>query len=624
MSHIVITGAQGGIQQGAAAPNRIEINNFVKMPKPFSLYIQALNAMFLTQQSDQTSHFGIGGIHGLPYVQWEGSGGAKPVNGSQWGGYCTHGSVLFPTWHRPYVALYEQVMQQHALQIANTYQVDKQSWVTAAQNLRAPYWDWATNSVPPPEVISMATLNIITPNGQTTSVANPLIKYTFHPIDRSFPAPYSSWKTTIRHPDSPNSPNATTDVPALVGDLKSIQDDVTSSTYNLLSRVHTWPAFSNHTAGDGGSASNSLEAIHDEIHGYIGGQMGDPSVAGFDPIFFLHHANVDRMLSLWSAVNPGVWVTKGPAEGGTFTISGNATMDNNTNLTPFWNSQTGYWVSSGTTTTKSLQYSYPEFNNLPGDPTSIKNAIAAYINKQYGGSSGAFSAQSTAGPSVNFLAQPPAAGGPPVAPAPAAPAATHAASSPAPAAAGTVHPFASRGGGPHTAAKAQYGQGGPQVIQDWTVRIHFKKYELRQSFAVLLFLGDVPADASQWRTSPSFVGAHVAFVNSSAEQCSNCREQEDLVAEGFVHLNQALTSVSGLSSLEPSVVTPYLQAHLHWRVQGVDRTAVELDRLASLEVTVAAVPLTQELGAIFPIAGEPKYHHHITHGRLGGARQAQA
>ena len=63
-------------------------------------------------------------------------------------------------------------------------------------------------------------------------------------------------------------------------DLQGIQDDITSSTYNLLTRVKTWPAFSNHTAGDGGSASNSLEAIHDEIHGTIGGQMGDPSVAG--------------------------------------------------------------------------------------------------------------------------------------------------------------------------------------------------------------------------------------------------------------------------------------------------------------------------------------------------------
>ena len=66
----------------------------------------------------------------------------------------------------------------------------------------------------------------------------------------------------------------------LLSDLSSIQDDITSSTFNLLSRVRTWPAFSNHTVGDGGSSSNSLEAIHDEIHGYIGGQMGDPAVAG--------------------------------------------------------------------------------------------------------------------------------------------------------------------------------------------------------------------------------------------------------------------------------------------------------------------------------------------------------
>ena len=46
-----------------------------------------------------------------------------------------------------------------------------------------------------------------------------------------------------------------------------------------MSRVHTWLAFSNHTPGDGGIASHSPEAVHDEIHGVIGGQMGNPAVA---------------------------------------------------------------------------------------------------------------------------------------------------------------------------------------------------------------------------------------------------------------------------------------------------------------------------------------------------------
>ena len=105
-------------------------------------------------------------------------------------------------------------MQQHALVIANQYQ-DQQRWSSAAQNLRAPYWDWATNSVPPPEVISLQTVDVITPDGNTTTVTNPLYQYPFNPIDSSFPAPYESWRTTIRHPDNPNSPNATTDAQAL-------------------------------------------------------------------------------------------------------------------------------------------------------------------------------------------------------------------------------------------------------------------------------------------------------------------------------------------------------------------------------------------------------------------------
>ncbi len=63
--------------------------------------------MYSEKQGNDISFFGIGGIHGLPYVQWDGSGGTKPVPKSEWGGYCHHGSTLFPTWHRPYVGLFE-------------------------------------------------------------------------------------------------------------------------------------------------------------------------------------------------------------------------------------------------------------------------------------------------------------------------------------------------------------------------------------------------------------------------------------------------------------------------------------------------------------------------------------
>ena len=63
------------------------------------------------QQSDPQSFFQVGGIHGLPYTPWEGATVDPPVNAeNQWAGYCFHSSVLFPTWHRPYIALFEVVL----------------------------------------------------------------------------------------------------------------------------------------------------------------------------------------------------------------------------------------------------------------------------------------------------------------------------------------------------------------------------------------------------------------------------------------------------------------------------------------------------------------------------------
>lgn len=43
------------------------------------------------------------GIHGRPFQSWDDVNGSGNPNT----GYCTHGSVLFPTWHRPYLAVYE-------------------------------------------------------------------------------------------------------------------------------------------------------------------------------------------------------------------------------------------------------------------------------------------------------------------------------------------------------------------------------------------------------------------------------------------------------------------------------------------------------------------------------------
>ncbi|OBZ65544.1 Tyrosinase [Grifola frondosa] len=39
--------------------------------------------------------------------------------------------------------------------------------------------------------------------------------------------------------------------------------------------------------------------------------MGNVGTAGMDPIFFLHHCNVDRYLALWQVLNPTIYVVPG-------------------------------------------------------------------------------------------------------------------------------------------------------------------------------------------------------------------------------------------------------------------------------------------------------------------------
>jgi tyrosinase len=45
--------------------------------------------------------------------------------------------------------------------------------------------------------------------------------------------------------------------------------------------------------------------IHDNIHVWVGGQMTDPNWAAFDPLFWAHHTQVDRLWRVWQHRNPG-------------------------------------------------------------------------------------------------------------------------------------------------------------------------------------------------------------------------------------------------------------------------------------------------------------------------------
>jgi tyrosinase len=45
--------------------------------------------------------------------------------------------------------------------------------------------------------------------------------------------------------------------------------------------------------------SNQLQDVHDGIHGWVGGDMGVIATSAFDPVFWAHHAMIDRIWYLW-------------------------------------------------------------------------------------------------------------------------------------------------------------------------------------------------------------------------------------------------------------------------------------------------------------------------------------
>lgn len=55
--------------------------------------------------NNPNSFFSIGGLHGEPF---RGEGKTDP---NWWGGYCQHGTVLFPSWHRAYLWRLEEALR---------------------------------------------------------------------------------------------------------------------------------------------------------------------------------------------------------------------------------------------------------------------------------------------------------------------------------------------------------------------------------------------------------------------------------------------------------------------------------------------------------------------------------
>jgi tyrosinase len=129
----------------------------------------------------------------VPFQKWDNVTGTP---GHEMMGYCPHTSSIFGSWHRPYLALFEQILHDRAVDVANEYPIGqaRKNALELADRVRLPYWDWAQN--PPnttegvvPFSLRDRMVTITLPNGTIAEVRNPLYRYDFHPLDYATFAP---------------------------------------------------------------------------------------------------------------------------------------------------------------------------------------------------------------------------------------------------------------------------------------------------------------------------------------------------------------------------------------------------------------------------------------------------
>ncbi|KAK0657015.1 common central domain of tyrosinase-domain-containing protein [Cercophora newfieldiana] len=655
--NIAITGVPTTPGPNGAVPLRREIRDLQRnFPDQFNLYVLGLQHLQSLDEQQLASYYQVAGIHGMPYKPWNGVGSTTNwASSSGFGGYCTHSSILFITWHRPYMALYEQALYASVQTVAQRFTAGalRDRYVAAAKDFRAPYFDWA---IPPPAgstafptAIASPNVSVVDVDGRTRTIVNPINRFVFHPVNPSpgdFNANWSRYRETVRYPDRSGRSQDARIAPILANELASLRSNVSL----LLLSYRNFDAFSYNRWDTNTSpgAFGSLEDVHNEIHDRVGGggHMSSLEVSSFDPIFWLHHINVDRLWSIWQDLNPTSFMSPRPAPYSTFNATRGGTQDQNTALSPFWDkSGTKFWTSTQVKDSATFGYAYPETQKwLQPSTAAYQAALRQTVTALYGSNVFANFVSNVASRAPPPTADAVAAAKPEIAMA----ALSLAASVPvekkaAPAAA----PAASSADAqkPLAAAKDQAAKppikapAAPSVIPEslkhlapnnkyteWVVNIRAQKHGIGQSFRIQVFLGDIDeSNPDGWDTEWNCVGRVSVLGRAPETQCGKCRmdNAEGLMVSGTVPLTSALLQdiVAGeLANLEPAAVVPHLKKDLKWKAKLFTGEEKALDEIPELRVSVASTVVTIGEDGLPIYSGQYTVHPEATEGKPAGLR----
>jgi len=168
----------------------------------------------------------------------------------------------------------------------------------------------------------------------------------------------------------------------------------------------------------------------------------------------------------------------------------------------------------------------------------------------------------------------------------------------------------------------------PDTYRDWIANVTLEKYALKGSGRVCFFIGpteEIPANPSDWFTSPIYVGAYTIFAtNPETTGCENCKDQADSHQRvgGTVHLTKTL--IRRHCPLTGDAPINYLKENLHWRLCNAKEEEVRREDVPSLKVVVqsAGFDTTPNDGSQIigrrPQRSPWERHSPITAGRPGG------